>query len=210
MMAITSVMEWIERALLAMGIMLAAWSGLTHLERSYLEHLPVPPASAVKMTSLPGEGHATDLGRGTSRTRAVTGGTWLARLEAPSVNLTATVLEGTDDSTLRRSAGHIEGTAYPGSTGNVGIAGHRDTTFRPVRNLKVGDQLLLTTVDRVFEYRIAATKVVNPADVYVLDPGERPLLTLVTCFPFTFIGNARQRYIVHADLVRERARQGAP
>jgi sortase A len=136
-------------------------------------------------------------------------GAWLARLDAASVGLTATVLEGTDDATLRRAAGHIEGTAFPGDgadLGNVGIAGHRDTIFRPVRQLKLGDRLLLTTADRVFEYRISETKVVNPSDVYVLDPTGRSMLTLVTCFPFNFIGNAPQRFIVHAELVLERAR----
>lgn len=138
---------------------------------------------------------------------AVECGTWLARLEAPTVALAATVLEGTDDATLRRGAGHIEGTPVPGATGNVGIAGHRDTVFRPVRHLKLGDRLLLTTADRVFEYRISHTKIVNPADVHVLDPTGRPMLTLVTCFPFNFIGNAPQRFIVHAELIQERARQ---
>jgi sortase A len=88
----------------------------------------------------------------------------------------------------------------------MGIAGHRDTTFRPVRNLKVGDPLIVTTADRVLEFQVASTMIVNPDDVYVLDPTDQPTLTLVTCYPFTFIGHAPQRFIVKAALTSERAR----
>lgn len=79
--------------------------------------------------------------------------------------------------------GHIEDTALPGVSGNIGIAGHRDTTFRPLRHLKVGERLVLTTAERVFDYRISGTKIVTPEDVHVLDPTPRPTLTLVTCLP---------------------------
>jgi sortase A len=133
----------------------------------------------------------------------------VARLEAPSVSPRATVLEGSDDQTLRRAAGHIEDTAFPRKPGNVGIDGHRDTTFRPVRNLKVGDPIVLTTVDRVFEYRVSEMKIGEPSAVHVLDPTPTATLTLVTCYPFTFIGNAPKRYIVHARLIDERARPAA-
>src|SRR5439155_10573860 len=133
-------------------------------------------------------------------------GTWVARIDAPSVGLSSTVLEGSDDTTLARAAGHIEDTAFPGDSGNIGIAGHRDTIFRPVRNLHVGDPLVLTTSDRVFRYRIARTTVVEPEDVYVLDPSDHPTLTLVTCFPFEFIGHAPRRFIVSADLVGTQVR----
>jgi sortase A len=122
------------------------------------------------------------------------------------VELSATVLEGSDNTTLSRAAGHIEYTPLPGRAGNVGIAGHRDTTFRAVRNLKVGDPLILTVSDRLFEYRISEMAIVNPEDVHVLKPTERPTLTLVTCYPFTFMGNASKRYIVKAELIDEKAR----
>jgi sortase A len=130
----------------------------------------------------------------------------LARLEAPAVRLSATVLEGSDDATLARGAGHIEGTALPGTPGNVGIAGHRDTMFRPVRRLKRGDELRLTTATATYEYQVVKTLIVKPEDVYVLDPGEQPLLTLVTCYPFEFLGHAPKRYIIQAALVGEHDR----
>src|SRR5262249_12296586 len=121
----------------------------------------------------------------------------------------ATVLEGSDDGTLDKAAGHIEETPFPGQPGNVGIAGHRDTTFRAVRNLRSGDPLELTTSDYVYRYMITRTFIVEPEDVYVLDPGARPMLTLVTCYPFEFIGHAPHRYIIQAVLV-DRTERSAP
>jgi sortase A len=170
----------------------------------YYTHLPIPaePSSA----ALPGDSAATPslpLPSIVHKRRA-----WIARLEAPTVALSATVLEGSDDGTLARAAGHIEDTAFPGEAGNIGIAGHRDTVFRPLRHLRTGDPITLRTSDRVFHYRVSATKIVDPQDVYVLNPTDRPAVTLVTCYPFEFIGRAPRRFIVRADLVSENARLG--
>ena len=116
------------------------------------------------------------------------------------------MLPGTDDRTLDRGAGHIEDTPFPGELGNIGIAGHRDTVFRPLRNVKAGDELTLTTADRIFTYRVSATSIVNPEDVSVLDPTPRQTLTLVTCYPFTYIGAAPKRFIVRAELTADKRR----
>jgi sortase A len=134
-------------------------------------------------------------------------GRWLGRLEAPRLGLSATVLEGSDDDTLSRAAGHVESTADPGRRGNVAIAGHRDTVFRPLQLAKLGDDIQLVTADSVYAYRITRIIVVNPSDVYVLDDVGRPLLTLITCYPFGFVGAAPQRFIAQADLVDVRARR---
>jgi sortase A len=134
---------------------------------------------------------------------APTRGTVLAKLTIPSLRLSTTVLEGSDDATLGRGSGHIEDTPLPGEPGNVGIAGHRDTVFRPLKRVKAGDALDVTTADRVYHYTIRKTFIVEPKDVYVLDPTERPTLTLVTCYPFEFIGHAPHRFIVQADLIAE-------
>ena len=183
----TSLLSWIERLLFAAAIGLGVWAAAILIEAHYFKHLP-PPTPPVTVTiesyhSLPSTG------------------TWVARLDAPSVNLSATVLEGSDDATLSRAAGHIEDTAFPGDPGNVGIAGHRDTTFRAVRRLKIGDVLRLTTEDRRFDYKISNTMIVNPEDVYVLDNTDHQTLTLVTCYPFEFIGHAPHRYVIRADFV---------
>jgi sortase A len=199
------VLLWLERTLLAVGIVLGVWAGLHVAEARYFASLPIPgPRPAV--ARLPGEGGNQIVEPTAGGDRAVRSGDWIARLDAPTVHLSATVVEGSDDETLGRAAGHIEDTALPGDGGNVGIAAHRDTIFRPVRSLKLGDPLVLTTADRVFEYRIGLLKIVNPEDVYVLDPTPNPTLTLVTCYPFTFIGHAPQRFIVQAQLVAERPR----
>ena len=88
----------------------------------------------------------------------------------------------------------------------MGIAGHRDTTFYPIRHVKVGDRMLLTTSNQVIEYRVTRAMVVDPDAVDVLDPTDRPALTLVTCYPFNFVGPAPRRFIVQAELVDRTAR----
>jgi sortase A len=192
---------WLERSLIAIGCILMLWCAIVIGRMWYYKSMPIPPPTAA---TLPGE--APTGTTGTLPQPKVSTGTWLARLEAPSVQMSATVLEGTDDGTLARGAGHIEETPFPGEPGNIGIAGHRDTIFRPVRNLHAGDPLVLTTADRVYRYRITKTSIVDPEDVYVLDPADHPTLTLVTCYPFEFVGHAPRRFIVHADLVGQETR----
>jgi sortase A len=126
----------------------------------------------------------------------------LGRLDVPEAELSVMVLSGTDEVTLNRAVGHIEGTALPGETGNVGIAGHRDSFFRGLRHLEVGDDLKLTTLEGVAFYRVAAVDVVDPTDVEVLDPTDEPTLTLVTCYPFYYVGDAPRRYVVTAQQTR--------
>jgi sortase A len=186
------VLGWIERALLGVGLGLGAWCAVVLGEARFVASLPVPNPTGVAASARP----------------APLPGAWVAKLDAPSVRLSATVLEGSDDATLARGAGHIEGTAYPWEPGggNVGIAGHRDTTFRAVRNLRAGDPIDITTSERVYHYRITKTFIVDPADVYVLDRTDQPMLTLVTCYPFEFIGHAPHRYIIQAVLVSESPR----
>ena len=96
--------------------------------------------------------------------------------------------------------GHVPGTALPGENGNVGIAGHRDTFFRELRNVKPEDRISLTTARGTFEYFVEYARIVKPEDVEVLAPTEEPLLTLVTCYPFYYVGAAPERYIVRARL----------
>src|ERR1019366_1172085 len=154
-------------------------------EGRFFSTLPPPPIEAGPVKARPG----TPAG-GVTVVATIPPGSWLAPLDAPSVQLAAAVLEGSDDETLARGAGHIEDTPFPGQPGNIGVAGHRDTTFRAVRHLHVGDPLTLTTSDRVYRYKITRTFIVDPNDVYVLDPTDHPILTLVTCYPFEFIGHA--------------------
>lgn len=131
----------------------------------------------------------------------------LAVLHIPRIRLDVPVLEGSSDVTLDRGAGHIEDTAVPGAPGNSGIAGHRDGFFRGLKDVQPGDTIELETLHDTQTYRIERTWIVNPDDVSVLDPTPAQSITLVTCYPFYFVGSAPQRYIVRA--VRDLA-QPAP
>ena len=126
------------------------------------------------------------------------GPTPLAVLRIPKVRLEVAVLPGTDDRTLDRGVGHIEYTAQPGAEGNSGIAGHRDSFFRGLKDIATGDVIELDTRHGTEVYRVERTWIVNPEDVSVLDPTPTRALTLVTCYPFYFVGSAPQRFIVRA------------
>jgi len=198
-------LRWIERGLLALGVGLGVWCAVVLVEARFHSAAAERDTGQLVVTQtavpvLPG-----DAGEKPRAPSAPAAGTLLGRLEAPSVNMTAPVLEGSDDATLSRGAGHIEDTPFPGQPGNIGIAGHRDTIFRPLRRIKVGDPLVLTAGERTYRYRISKTLIVGPDDVYVLDPTPNPTLTLVTCYPFEFIGHAPKRFIIQAALEEEGA-----
>ena len=122
----------------------------------------------------------------------------LAVLRIPRLRLEVAVLPGTDDATLDRGLGHIDDTALPGADGNAGIAGHRDGFFRGLKDILPGDTIEIDTLDRKETYRVERTWIVDPSDVSVLDPTSSGSLTLVTCYPFYFVGSAPQRFIVRA------------
>jgi len=127
----------------------------------------------------------------------------IAVLKIPSVRIEVPVFVGTDEWALTRGAGWIEGTAEPGASGNIGIASHRDGFFRPLKDVRLGDGVILETNRGLMTYRIDSIQIVDPTDVSVLDPTGEPSVTLVTCFPFYFVGSAPQRYIVKAASVPE-------
>jgi sortase A len=122
----------------------------------------------------------------------------LAVLRIPKIRLEVPVLPGTDDRTLDRAVGHIADTARPGTVGNAGIAGHRDGFFRGLKDITPGDAIELETVQGAEVYRVERAWVVYPQDISVLDQTSTPTVTLVTCYPFYFIGPAPQRFIVRA------------
>jgi sortase A len=111
------------------------------------------------------------------------------------------ILEGTDARTLRRAVGHISGTPLPGQPGNVGIAGHRDSFFRELRHVEQNDEITLLTLHGTYRYRVDSIRVVGPEETQVLDPSGNDTLTLVTCFPFYFVGPAPKRFIVRAQRI---------
>ena len=126
-------------------------------------------------------------------------GSPVALLTIPRLGLSALVLEGAGESQLKLGPGHIPGTPFPGGGANFALAGHRDTFFRPLRLVRRNDAIVVAVHDRVYHYQVVATSIVGPRDVRVLQPADHDILTLVTCYPFDFLGAAPQRFIVRAD-----------
>lgn len=124
----------------------------------------------------------------------------IGRIEMPRVRLSALAREGVDMRTLRGSAGHVPGTAMPGDAGNAAFAAHRDTFFGPLQGVRVGDAITITTPGGDFRYIVSGTRIVDPSEVSVLRSTAEPTLTLITCYPFDYIGSAPQRFIVSARL----------
>jgi sortase A len=127
----------------------------------------------------------------------------IGEIQIRRLGLTAMVVQGDSASILRRAVGHLADTALPGDPGNVVLAGHRDTFFRPLKRVRAGDTITLKTRAGDFEYRVESTAVVPPTDVQVLQPTGGRTLTLITCFPFGYIGSAPDRFIVRARATGE-------
>lgn len=125
-------------------------------------------------------------------------GAILGRIEIRTLGITAMILEGSEESSLKRGVGHITGTSLPGQQGNVALSAHRNTFFKPLHDIQVDDEIILTTLTGNFRYRVDSTSVVQPEEVDVLDDTGENILTLVTCYPFNYIGSAPQRFIVRA------------
>lgn len=130
-------------------------------------------------------------------------GELLGRLAIPRLHLSAAVREGAGHDTLDVALGHIPGTAMPGGKGNVGVAGHRDTLFRGLRNIHENDIIDFQTPEGSYQYQVTSTEIVKPQDTEVLKAGSRPEMTLVTCYPFYYVGPAPDRFIVKARLVSQ-------
>jgi len=128
----------------------------------------------------------------------------IGMLDVPRLQLSTPVIEGDDSRTLKRAVGHLPDTPMPWDAGNSAIAGHRDGLFRPLKDVKVGDEIRFRTTRDVFRYRVTKTSIVMPDDLSVLAPQSDPAtLTLITCYPFYYIGAAPKRFVIHAD--REQA-----
>jgi len=131
---------------------------------------------------------------------AVKTGDVLGRIDIPRLGISVAVLQGTSSRMLRLGAGHIEGTALPGETGNIGIAGHRDTFFRELKDIQLNDEIQIQTATGLFRYQVDWMKVVQPTDTTVLEPSSKEsTVTLVTCYPFYFVGAAPRRFVVRAN-----------
>jgi sortase A len=125
----------------------------------------------------------------------------VGRMEIPALHLSVPVLADAENSSLEAGVGHIRTTAGFGGLGTVGLAGHRDTFLRPLRNIRPKTEILLADSTGTYRYLVDSTEIVMPNDTRVLEAGERPELVIVTCYPFYYLGSAPKRFIVHAHLV---------
>jgi sortase A len=207
------VLHGIERLLLAAGLTLVLVYGCMRIHAAVMYQAGLWSFTALKSIS-PATKDDGNQRRGIdfslwsgkrveayTRALATQLGSPLAILSISKLALEVPVFEGTDELTLNRGAGRIVGTARPGERGNIGIAAHRDGFFRSLKDVRPGDRIELAQLRRKFVYSVDNIAVVNPSDVTVLQARPQPSLTLVTCYPFYFIGGAPQRYIVQASLV---------
>jgi sortase A len=129
-------------------------------------------------------------------------GSMIGRVDVPRLKLSAAIAEGDDDTTLGKAVGHLPDTPLPWQrSGNAAFAAHRDGLFRPLKNIRVNDEVNVVTPRGDFLYRVTKTQVVNPEDVWVLASTKTASLTLITCYPFSFVGHAPKRFIVQAERV---------
>lgn len=210
-------LHWSRAFFVTTGVLLLCYGGFELLDarlyqaeqtRQFDDELNRPVSSTagseqMQPSTLSKYRSGSEAARGKSPAVVVRKGAPLGRIEIGAVGLAAMIMEGVDDGTLRRAVGHIPGAPLPGQQGNVALAGHRDTFFRGLRKIKVNDEINLTTLAGSYRYRVDATKVVKPEETDVLKDSNEDVLTLVTCYPFDYIGSAPMRFIVRASRVLE-------
>jgi sortase A len=190
------ILKWVERALLACGVLLLGACGLILVDAWMFQR-----RESGKIERLVDSHRAASAGAAQVDAPAAAAGDLIGRIEIPRLLLSAVVIEGIDSSTLRRAVGHIPGTALPGHPGNVGLAGHRDTFFRRLKDLEIKDRVQFSTLSGTSIYQVESLRVVTSEAVGVLASSGENVLTLVTCYPFYYIGTAPKRFIVRARQV---------
>jgi LPXTG-site transpeptidase (sortase) family protein len=203
---------WISRALVALGLAcLIFYSVVTvhtwryqrgaksEVERMISIERPPPghPNAAAALGTPPAvREHVPDV------LKRLATGEIIGRVDIPRLGLSAAVAEGDDDNTLGKAVGHLPDTPLPWHRrGNVALAAHRDGLFRSLEGIRLKDDVRVITSRGEFHYRVTKTHIVDPDDVWVIAPTETPTITLITCYPFSFVGNAPRRFIVQAELV---------
>jgi sortase A len=188
---IRSILRWSQRLLFITGTFALGYVAFTLLNARLYQ----VSAKRSLETQIHGEkGHHESKPKPALKTGDV-----LGRVAIPRLGISVAVLQGTSSRMLRLGVGHIEGTPLPGETGNTGIAGHRDTFFRELKDIRENDEIQLQTATELFHYEVDWVKVVDPDDITVLEPSTfGSTLTLVTCYPFYFVGSAPRRFVVRA------------
>ena len=186
------VLTWLERCLIVLGV-----SGLAYYGYRTVEAKQFRQEQAAALETLQTRDHEPTLAL--SRVSPVPGA--LALLDIPRLKISTPVLSGDDEATLALGVGHLPDTPRPWEPGNSAFAAHRDGLFGPLRNIRIGDEVRVRSQQGDFTYRVTGTRIVEPDDLSVLAPASTDTLTLITCYPFTYVGHAPQRFIVHAEKI---------
>jgi len=219
--------HWAEGILLAAGLICFCWFGYNwlasqadqiwsnyQLDASLAGEKPTVTGFLHRITHAPEKSEKTaakavpEAPKEAPPHRDVPVGENIGRIEIPRLNISAIVRQGVDNKVLGRAVGHVPSTALPGESGNVGLAAHRDTYFRNLRDVKEGDVIRMITPEGNWEYVVESLQIVHPTNVEVLDPTPNPSMTLVTCYPFNYVGHAPKRFIVRARQLG--SHEGAP
>jgi sortase A len=190
----------LERLLLVVGFLCLGYFGYVSAETALYQAFETRELDAILAAAPPAPAPIGKVARPAAPRPRPADGTALGRLEIPRLNVSAIVRAGSDSRTLRLAVGHIGGTSLPGEPGNIGLAAHRDTFFRRLGEIRPDDLVRLVTAEGTYVYRVEDTQVVEPHDTWVLNPTDEPALTLVTCYPFRYVGSAPRRFIVRAHL----------
>ncbi len=189
------VLQWSRAALLAAGVLLLGYCAFVLLDTKLYQADQARRLEQQLSSVRPAIANVGGLG---APPVTPIHGEALGKIEISRIGIEAMIVEGTDERTLRRAVGHIPGTPLPGQSGNAAIAGHRDTFFRALRNVRRNDEINLTTRNGSSRYLVDTTQIVSPEDTQVLNDSTDTILTLVTCYPFYFIGPSPMRFIVRA------------
>jgi sortase A len=197
--ALDRVRHWSSVALCAAGIgLLSYWLCVNVDGRMDQRRLAVRLESTGSSEPV---SHVLEEARATRREANTSG--LVGRLEIPRLGISTMITEGVTRQALARGIGHVPGTAFPGERGNVGLAAHRDTYFRGLKGVATGDHVEVRTPDGVTSYVVEWTRIVEPDRIEVLEQTADPLLTLVTCYPFNWVGRAPNRFIVRCRPIGE-------
>ncbi len=193
MIGLTRVVRIFGTAAIVVGLAVLIYVGLVVAQATPSEppRLPDPPAST--------------LNEPVAARRPLVAGESLGQIHIARLGLRADIREGEDESVLQRGVGHLADTPWMGQDGNVALAGHRDTVFRPLEGIQSGDVIEVTTVDGIVTYSVEQVTIVSPDDLSVLAPSGGSTLTLITCYPFKYIGSAPHRFIVRARQIAPRS-----
>ncbi len=191
----------IARALVIGGAACVIWSGYAAVRPALYAYAH---RHAIARLDEAGSRPARTAPAGAARTPApvFARGAFVGTIAIPRLDVHAAIAQGDDQGTLARAVGHLPDTPWPWQSGNTALAGHRDGLFRPLRHIRAGDLIRVSTSRGQFLYRVHDTRIVSPNAVWVLNASPRRTLTLITCYPFTYIGHAPKRFIVQAQAVQ--------